>query len=283
MNFRKVRNMSDQGNTYFKIYRKLFENGLWSDPICLRLFLWILGHAVYEPKGLSYSAVKVKRGQYLRSYRKLQEDLEYVHNRQVKQYPLMTISRAVDKLVQMGIITKLETELGTLFTILNYEKYQSIGTKNEGNDERFKQPIVELDTELGTTCEQPDDNNKKGNKVKYLYSPNSAELRLANLLFGLIRERNPKHKLPNLQIWAKHINYLIRIDNRSTDEIERVIRWSQKDSFWQNNILSTDKLRKQFDHLCLKMQKGEGSLSSSSTVSQPYHLNNFNISKQTGV
>lgn len=269
------------GETYFKIYRKLFDNGLWSDPICLRLFLWILGHAVYDPKGLEYSTVKVKRGQYLRSYRKLQEDLAYVHNRQIKQYPIMTISRSVDKLIKMQILTKLDTELGTLFTITNYDKYQSLKPKIEEIGKPDNRSKDELGTGLETTCIQPVYNTNKDNKVKYLYSLNSVELRLANLLFSLIRERNPKHKLPNLQNWAKHIDYLIRIDNRSPDEIERVIGWSQKDTFWQDNILSTDKLRKKFDQLCLKMQKEEGSLSSSSIVSQPYHLNNFNISKQT--
>ena len=45
--------------------------------------------------------------------------------------------------------------------------------------------------------------------------------------------------------------------------IEKVIKWCQGDPFWQNNILSTAKLRKQYDQLALKMEEegNEGSRS----------------------
>ncbi len=92
----------------------------------------------------------------------------------------------------------------------------------------------------------------KESKVN-IYCPNSDEFRLAELLFSMIKKRNPKHKSPNLSAWARHIDYMVRIDGRSVQDIERVITWCQSDQFWQNNILSTDKLRKQFDQLFMKM------------------------------
>ena len=48
---------------------------------------------------------------------------------------------------------------------------------------------------------------------------------------------------------------MIRVDKRDPDEIARVIDWCQADSFWQNNILSTEKLRIQYDQLLLKMNQ----------------------------
>ncbi len=96
--------------------------------------------------------------------------------------------------------------------------------------------------------------NSTKNSTK-TYSPNSDEFRLSALLLDLIIRRNPKHKKPDLQKWARHIDLAIRRDHRTPDEVERVIRWCQTDSFWQNNILSTDKLRKQFDQLWMKMQE----------------------------
>ena len=81
---------------------------------------------------------------------------------------------------------------------------------------------------------------------------NSNEYILSKLLFDLIKKRNPNHKQPDLKSWAKHIDLMIRIDKRTIDEIRGCINWSQQDSFWQNNILSTAKLRKQFDTLYLK-------------------------------
>ena len=87
------------------------------------------------------------------------------------------------------------------------------------------------------------------------YSQNSCEVLLSELLFSLIILRDEKHKKPNIQKWAIHIGRLIRIDKRSEEEIMRVIKWSQQDDFWQNNILSTEKLRKQYGNLILKMNR----------------------------
>jgi hypothetical protein len=46
---------------------------------------------------------------------------------------------------------------------------------------------------------------------------------------------------------------MIDTDKRDPGEIGAVIVWCQQDEFWQNNILSVAKLRKQYDHLVLKM------------------------------
>jgi len=68
-------------------------------------------------------------------------------------------------------------------------------------------------------------------KIK-LYSPNSDEFGLAELLLDLILERKPDFKKPNLQSWAGHIGLMIRRDNRDPERIDTVIRWCQADSFW---------------------------------------------------
>ena len=88
---------------------------------------------------------------------------------------------------------------------------------------------------------------------------------LSKLLFDLIKERNPNHKQPDLKSWAKHIDLMIRIDKRTIEEIRGCINWSQQDSFWQNNILSTAKLRKQFDTLYLKAKGSKDGISASIT------------------
>ena len=85
------------------------------------------------------------------------------------------------------------------------------------------------------------------------YSPNSEEFRLSSLLLSKILERRPTYKKPNMQKWAQQINLILRIDKRPLEEIEKIIIWCQQDGFWKNNILSTEKLRKQYDILALKM------------------------------
>lgn len=88
-----------------------------------------------------------------------------------------------------------------------------------------------------------------------IYSPNSIEFRLADLLLTKILDINPNFKKPNLQKWAVHIDRMIRLDKREPPEIAKVIEWCQQDDFWQDNILSTRKLRMQYDQLVMKMNK----------------------------
>jgi hypothetical protein len=89
----------------------------------------------------------------------------------------------------------------------------------------------------------------KRNIQKKIYSPNSDEIRMSELLFSLILQRHPGHKKPDFQEWARHVDRMIRLDNRSVEDIEKIIRWCQNDKFWQKTILLTEKLRMQFDKL----------------------------------
>ncbi len=93
----------------------------------------------------------------------------------------------------------------------------------------------------------------KEKHTKENYSPNSDEVRMSKLLLDLILLRNPNHRKPNLQKWCVHVHRMLYADKRGRGEVEAVIRWCQSNNFWQNIILSTEKLRKQFDQLKLKM------------------------------
>ena len=97
--------------------------------------------------------------------------------------------------------------------------------------------------------------NVKNVNTKYSFVENSVEFQLGKFLLEKIILRKTDFKKPDLQGWAKHIDYLIRLDKRPPDEIREVIVWCQADRFWQNNILSPLKLRQQYDQLFLKMGK----------------------------
>jgi len=148
-------------NDWFKTYRKIYDNSIWKNISEFRLFLWIFGKAVYG-KEINYGNVTVKRGQYLRSIRKLQEDLEYIENNKVTTPSKGTIERTIKSLVRKGMITTTTTELGTLFTVVNYSKYQPNSIDNEETKN-------ELGTGLGTDLGQQRDNNKKDKNEKNLY------------------------------------------------------------------------------------------------------------------
>lgn len=82
------------------------------------------------------------------------------------------------------------------------------------------------------------------------------DMRLAQLLADLIKGNNPDwHLKGNIETWAEHVEKLRRIDKRTPEQIEYMIRWTQGHDFWQANILSTAKLRQKFDDLIPKVKQ----------------------------
>jgi hypothetical protein len=142
-----------------------------------------------------------------------------------------------------------------MITICNYEKYQGIEDENE----------TTAGTTEGPTESQQSDTIKEV-KNKRIYVEGSDELRLASFLLEEIQRNKPDFKQPNLQAWAKDIDLMIRRDGRVTDRIREVIVWTQGDSFWRKNVLSTGSLRDKFDRLELAMQ--EKSIQGSDRVTQ---------------
>lgn len=59
-----------------------------------------------------------------------------------------------------------------------------------------------------------------------------------------------------LQSWADAFDKCHRLDGQSWEDIGRVLRFSQKDPFWQTNILSAKKFREKYLQLLAKMQQG---------------------------
>lgn len=94
-------------------------------------------------------------------------------------------------------------------------------------------------------------------KVKVSFERDSRPYKCALYLAGQISERIPgkRYAEATLQSWAKDFDRVNRLDGHSWDDIGTVLTFSQNDSFWQGNILSGAKFRKQYDQLYLKMQK----------------------------
>lgn len=95
-------------------------------------------------------------------------------------------------------------------------------------------------------------------KDKKIYTSDSPEYGLAELLFSLMRVNNPNVKEPNMQVWAKDFDFIMRVDGRDHGKVKELVEWSQGDQFWMKNILSPAKLRKQFDRLTLEMNSRAG-------------------------
>lgn len=82
--------------------------------------------------------------------------------------------------------------------------------------------------------------------------------RLALLLYDLHRQIDTHFTTSQKHIeqWAKDIEKLNRIDKRSYEDIEKVIRWIKTaGNFWCPNIISGSKLREKYPQVFLQMQQ----------------------------
>lgn len=93
--------------------------------------------------------------------------------------------------------------------------------------------------------------------------PPDQALTLGHLLLGFIIANQPTGRLARAPervqderalAWAHTIDKLNRIDKISWGEIEGMITWCQKDSFWKGVILGADNLRDKWDKMAAQRQ-----------------------------
>lgn len=97
----------------------------------------------------------------------------------------------------------------------------------------------------------------RARKKTKTFPQDSKAYKAAAYLDGCICKRLPTQKPSDehrLQSWAVDFDKCHRIDGQSWDDIARVVKFSQEDPFWQNNILSGGKFREKFVQLLAKMQ-----------------------------
>ena len=111
--------------------------------------------------------------------------------------------------------------------------------------------------EIVSPPEEPDGDVKPSAVKKTQTIPEQAE-RLAHLLYDLHRQVDTHFTTSQKHIeqWAKDIEKLNRIDKRSYEDIEKVIRWVKTaGNFWCPNIISGSKLREKYPRVFLQMQQ----------------------------
>lgn len=93
--------------------------------------------------------------------------------------------------------------------------------------------------------------------------PSDSAIRLATLLLEKSRVHDPKIAIGKdertIASWSKDIDRLLRLDKRTEEEVESVIRWCKSEgNFWIPNILSGKKLREKFPTLYAQMTARNG-------------------------
>ena len=240
---------------WIKLHRKIRDNLFWDEKPFDKARAWIdiILSANHEPNKflLGNEVAEVERGSFITSEKKLMERWGWSKSK-VRAFLLLLENESM-------IVKKTDTKKTTL-EVLNYCIYQDSETAKEPQKDRkrtAKEP--QKDTNKNEKNEKNEKNDKEGEEEisssqKNKFSDDAIEFQLASELFNLILGNNQNAKQPNLQTWAKGFDSIIRVDKRPIENVRKVMAWSQRDSFWQGNILSPGALRKQFDKLAVQMK-----------------------------
>jgi len=244
---RAIKHKMNKG--WIMLHRQILDNPIIRKPNYCHLWVTLLLKAAHKGKDFIWNNEKqsLLPGQLLTGRTKLAEQTGIAPS---------TVEHILKYLESEQQIEQQTTQKFRIITIKNWEKYQG-GKRNEQQMNTY--------------------NNVKNVNNEKKYSQNSDEFRLSSLLLDLIIQRKPDYRNGQpgcrdvtLQRWAVHVGRMIRLDSRKPERIEKVIRWCQQDDFWQNNVLSTEKLRKHFDKLEMENNKNDSRTNRRDTGEQPY-------------
>lgn len=180
-----------------------------------------------------------------------------------------SLMSAIASLEAQGYLSRVLVNPDNKFSGYNYEIIEQPSvqpaTGKPLRKTRSGKPAAENPQLLST--DEPSTNRLSTNKATNLSSPAELDdksvakkiddraVELASLL-----HRRVHHNYPHLREdpkaidnWAADIDKLNRIDGRDWQLIEAVIKWTQQDNFWKQNIKSGKKLRLQFDELLVRI------------------------------
>lgn len=252
--------MSKISGGYILKARKTLESELMDKPpLWSKLWDWMLLRAEWR------EGKKLKRGQFHTTIAEMQEAMSWTVGYRKETPTKDQIRKAYEGFTKATMATTMKATRGMVITITNYDLYQDPKNYEAHSEDAAK--VARKPHEGTQDSKEVRSKNESNKKSKISFVEGSNELRLATYLFNCIRKNNPEHKKPNLQTWATHIDYMIRLDKRDPGQIKEVIKWCQENNqpdgngfCWSRNILSTDKLRKQYDQLVMRMNSEDGGM-----------------------
>ncbi len=243
---------------YYMKARKIQESKIaHSAPATREIWDWLLMKANHTPR--KSSGRLIQRGQLFCTYKDIINGLHWYRGYAKEYYTKSQCENAMKFLKKEGMITARKSTRGLVITIENYNYYQNADnyTKTTSNTVNATLPRQGSDT---INKNDKNDKEKKRNsseKSKQSVIQYTAEdMSMVDLLVSLIQKNNPAWQMKgNVDTWAENIEKIHRIDNRTYEQIEAMIRWTQQEPFWSQNILSTAKLREKFNDLIPRLKK----------------------------
>lgn len=168
------------------------------------------------------------------------------------------VDRALKELIAIGAITSEHrfTEQGdlqsNLYTVLSLplggdEKLSTLPLYGPHGRDRKEATVATENSQIRRAILKESQSNEEPDFSQEVVT-------LCNLLADLMVENGVKRPTVSGK-WLADMDKLNRLDEKTFQQIEAAIRWSQADSFWSSNIHSPAALRKQYDKMRLQAQR----------------------------
>jgi hypothetical protein len=197
---------------------------------------------------------EVRRGEFVASYRFMAKAWRWdVHK--TYRFIACLISESMLERVQHQAQHQAQQD-AQHFKVTNYETYNPLRNTDDNTYDNTKRNKLNKEE---SKDKESKDNSQPADAGAVDPLPSVESFQLSEKLRLAIQVRDPKARacrLPDYTHWARDIDKIIRIDARRAEDVDAVIAWCQKDSFWGPNILSGRKLREKFDTLYGQMTRG---------------------------
>jgi hypothetical protein len=202
---------------------------------------------------LGNELIEVERGSFVTSELKLMDRWGWGKTK---------LRNFLELLQKDGMILKKSDRKKTTITIVNYSEYQPTQTtsKPRANHEQTTSKPRAYTNNNDNNVNNVNKEDVPLKKKPKIFTSEDKEYLLAEYLSKQIAKRlnKPLKEEKDLQRWAADFNKMVRLDNYDIEEIKEVLMFSQKNDFWQTNILSAAKFRKQYLTLLSQMKRDEG-------------------------
>ncbi len=188
-----------------------------------------------------------------------------------------TVQTAIEELEKNGLVIKFQnkTEYGhqpNTFSLKIDKPIDVLYQEFEGGDadQKLGGGRSKIDPGVGQKLTQGvgqklTPQKKDITKERLTKDMSSPSLGLFDFFFSSLQSINPKIKAPNGKAWRSQLQQMIDEDNRTEDEIRKVIDYiveqhntSDADFTWSKAVQSPEKLRKHFATIWLEMNKRKG-------------------------
>lgn len=189
-------------------------------------------------------------------------------NKHISMWEMKGISQSSESLAKAAkqTLAKSANTLSPkqLNTKDNIQKTKDINTSSENSGESSDNPVSNLPVVRADAAVSSPKGEKWGT---------ADDLTAAQWMYRKVLEVIPTAQTPSWYAWANDIRLMRNALNVTHKEICEVFQWANADDFWQDNILSPSKLRKQWSTLKARMNKPGRNRQQQAPQQPEYHWN----------